>query len=216
MRKTFVLVLLSVVCGAGPAPARAAEFSLFTGFSTNLFLGRLVPLSSTADVPGIRILLRPESPDWAVHAGLPLGRRFTLQATVGRTGAGIVHDVGIGLAGIPLGKSKVAEADFRSFTGSLLYDFGGAKLSPYLVLGAGAATLKISEAGTKTRPLVEFGAGLKTRLSRRVRLVLDVRPALTFFRFFEDFRFAYILIYRLEARNVQTHFKARLGLAYLL
>jgi len=216
VRKKAFLGLLLFLWNAGLGFSGQVEVSFLAGFSTNLRFGRLVPLSNTADVPDVKILLQPESPEWSLRFGYGLGRHFGLEAAASRTEAGIVHDVGIGLAGIPLGKTKVADASAWSFGGSLLFDFGWNRASPYLVLGGGATTLKVKDAGTKSRPYLEFGAGLKTRLSRRFRLVLDIRPQVTFFRFFEDFRFAYILIYRLESRNVQTSLKARLGLAFLL
>ena len=203
IRKTILWISV-VLWGAGLRPALAQEIlpfrgrlslTLLAGTSTSLSFGRLEPLPSTADVPDVTILLEPKDTEWGVRLGYALGRSFEIQGTATRVRAGIYHDVGIGLAGIPLGKTKIADASLWSVSGSLVYNLGGARLSPYLALGAGAARLDIEGAGAKTRPLVEFGAGAKVPLLRRFRAVLDVRDVVTFFRYFEDFRFAYPLIY---------------------
>ncbi|MBM3310587.1 MAG: hypothetical protein FJY80_03655 [Candidatus Aminicenantes bacterium] len=199
----------------GPAPDKFS-LALTAGFSTNLYLGRLVPLAGTADVPDVRISLESGSPAGGVEFGCALGRRFELLAAASYGRAGVFHDIGIGLAGIPLGKSKFADAEAWTFGGGLRFSLGGTKISPLLFLSGGAAAVHVRGSGTKARPYFECGAGLKARLSRRLRLVFEAGPVVTFFRYFEDFRFAYILIYRPEFHNVQTSLKARLGLAFLL
>jgi hypothetical protein len=223
MKNKVLVWLLAVLGGAGLRPALAQEigpfrrplaFTLLAGTSTSLRFGSLVPLPLTADVPDISILLEPKTTEWGVRLGCYLTRRVEIQGTVTRLRAGIVHHVGIGLAGIPLGKTEVAGASTWSLSGGLAYYLGGMRLSPYLALGAGAANLDIEGAGAKTRLLFEFGAGAKVPLWRRFRAVLDVRDVVTFFRYFEDFRFAYPLIYRFEGRDVQHSLKARLGLEF--
>jgi hypothetical protein len=184
-------------------PARG-EFSLAltAGSSTNLYLGRLVPLPGTADVPDVKVSLATESLAGGVQVGYSLGRRFELLAAASYGRAGVIHDVGIGLAGIPLGKSKFADAE--------------AWISPFLSFTGGVTSVHVAGAGTKIRPYLEGGAGLKVRLSGRLRLVLEAGPVVTFFRYFEDFQFAYVLIYRPESYDLQTSLRARLGLAFLL
>ena len=69
------------------------------------------------------------------------------------------------------------------------------------------------ELGSKTRPAVEIGAGVRARLSNRLKAVFEVRDAVTFFRYFEDFRVAYIMIYTAETSGIQHRLGARLGLS---
>jgi hypothetical protein len=198
-------------------PARG-EFSLAltAGSSTNLYLGRLVPLPGTADVPDVKVSLATESLAGGVQVGYSLGRRFELLAAASYGRAGVIHDVGIGLAGIPLGKSKFADAEAWTFGGGLRVGLGGARISPFLSFTGGVTSVHVAGAGTKIRPYLEGGAGLKVRLSGRLRLVLEAGPVVTFFRYFEDFQFAYVLIYRPESYDLQTSLRARLGLAFLL
>jgi len=219
----LVLGVMAAVLGTGISSASAVEnptagrFSVCASVGTtrSASLGRLVPLANTADVPGVDILLEPKSPEVGFSLGYRLTRRLEIQAGALASRAGIIEDVGIGFAGIPLGKFEVSRAAAWSLGGGLVYHFGRRRLSPYVALGAGALTLDTKKIGAKTRPLVEFGAGLNARLSRRLQAVLDVRDTVTFFRYFEDFRIATILIYRTESQNTQHRLGARLGLRYL-
>jgi hypothetical protein len=221
--KKPALGILAAFLGAGFSSAVASEnqipgrFSLSPsiGLYRTTQLGRLIPLSNTADVPGVEILLEPKSPEGGLSLGYRLGRRLELRAGASASRAGIIEDVGIGFAGIPLGKFEVSRAAAWSLSGGLVYYFGRRRLAPYFALGAGALMLATKKIGAKTRPLVEFGAGLNARLSRRLQAVFDVRDTVTFFRYFEDFRIATILIYRTESQKTQHRLGARLGLRYI-
>jgi len=216
LRTRAALLLFACLGYPGIALAGAGEIAFLAGSATNTKFGRLVPLFSTAELPTLNIVFEPRDPLWTLSLAYPLGRRIELQATASLVNGAIIYDANSDMTGDPQRKMKIAEAAKWSFGGSLLYRFGRSRVSPYLAVGGGATALKIEGAGRRARPFVEFGVGLKTRLSRRFQLVLDIRREISFFRFFEDFRLAYILNYRFDSRNLQMGWKASLGLAFRL
>jgi hypothetical protein len=215
--RSFFLFVAVAIC---LAPARAEEravggrwtLSPTFGISLAARLGSLTPLANTADVPDEKIGLEPTSPDAGLWLGYRLGKGFEIQAGAATGRASIFDDVGIGFAGIPLGKFLVAHADVWSVGMRLLYGFGERSIQPYLAAGFGITSMNAGELGSKTRSAIEIGAGLKARLADRLRAVFEVRDAVTFFRYFEDFRAAYIMIYTAETAGVQHRPGARLGL----
>ncbi len=221
MNKTIRILSLTVLIAALAATAQDAEaqagerWSLTPtlGFSLAARLGSLVPLANTADVPGVKIGLERRGPEAGLWLGRRLGRGFEIQAGASRGRAGIYEDVGIGFSGIPLGKSLVAYAVIWAVGARLLYGFGAGAFEPYVAAGFGITTLDAGELGSKARPAVEIGAGIRTRLTSRLKAVLEIRDVVTFFRTFEDFRVAYIMIYTAETAGVQHRPGARLGLS---
>jgi hypothetical protein len=213
---------LAAILGFALAPLRAGEIAdagrwTLTptfGFSLAARLGSLIPLANTADVPGVETSLEPTSPDAGLWLGYRLGTRFEIQAGASTGRASIFDDVGIGFAGIPLGKFLVAHTDVWSVGTRLLYGFSAGSFEPYFAAGFGITTMNAGEIGSKTRPAIEFGAGLKARLADRLRAVFEIRDTVTFFRYFEDFRIAYIMIYTAETAGVQHRLGARLGLEF--
>jgi hypothetical protein len=178
-------------------------------------MGSLVPVAGTADIPDVDILLESRGPQAAFTLGRRLSRRIELQieATIGR--AAVMEDVGIGLAGIPLGKTQVSEASTWTLGARLLVGLGGRVVEPYLVFGFGAVTLGIEEIETRTQLGAELGAGLKARLSRHLRVMLEVRDAISLFDYFADFRVFYAMVYSAGTPTFQHRPGARLGLGYV-
>lgn len=222
MRRTKRILFLAVLVAAFPALGRAegsrAEgrwtINPWLGFTLPVRLGSLVPLANTADVPGVDILLESRGPQAAFSLGRRLSRRVEIQAEAAYGRAAIMEDVGIGFAGIPLGKSEVYGARAWTLGARLLVGFGGRVLEPYLSLGLGAATLDIEELGARTQLGAEIGAGLRARMSGRLRAVLEVRDAISLFDYFADFRVFYAMMYTAESVGLQHRLGARLGLGY--
>ncbi len=219
-----IIWVFMAVWGAGISPLFADEkpgtgrFSLtpFAGYYGTVRLGALLPLPQTADVPGIKVLLEQRSPEGGVSLGYALDRRFELQFTVSTSRVRIMNDIGIGIGGPPLGKKKVSDASLWNLGARLLYGFDFGKISPYFTAGVGAAILDAHKLGTRTRPTFELGAGAHIRLSHRLRAGFELRDAISFFRYFEDFRIFYPMIYSTKTRSVQHRFGARLSLGYFI
>ena len=210
------------VWGAGFSPAFANErpgperfsLTLSAGYYGTVRLGGLIPLPHTADVPDVKILLEPSGPEGGVSLGYTLGRRFEFQLAASASRARIMDDVGIGFAGVPLGKKKVSDVVFWNLGVRLLYSLNIGKISPYLAAGFEAAILDTREIGARMRPAFELGAGLNIRISRRLRVGFEVRDAVSFFRYFEDFGVYYPMVYSVDMRGVQHRLGARLSLGY--
>jgi hypothetical protein len=223
MPNKFARVIAAILLCLGSSPLLAGEtwpggrFSItpWVGALQSARLGSLVPLPQTADVPGINILWEPDGPEGGLLLGYRLTRRLEIQvgASAGRTA--LIDDIGIGLAGIPLGKKKVSNAASRTLGMRLLYGFGDGLVQPYLAAGFGIAALDAGEFGSRTRPTLDFGAGLKFRPVEHFQAVLDVRDMVSFFRYFEDLRIIYPMIYTTKTEGVQQRLSVRLGLGYI-
>jgi hypothetical protein len=209
----------SVPFSARPASAGAPDevFSLapFVGLQSGFRFGRLIPLPQTADVPEVRVTLERQWPTWGISLSWELNRRIELRvdALSGRTR--IMNDVGIGLAGVPLGKIKASDAVFYSFGGSLLCHVLAGRFSPFLAIGGGAAVLDTEKIGSKTRLFALLGAGIRLRIGERLRGTLEFQDAVTFFRFDRDFEFFYIEIYRPDFKGTQHTAGLFFGLGYV-
>jgi opacity protein-like surface antigen len=215
----FALLLTgSVLSALAGEAAPASRFSLAAsaGINGNASLGALNPLPGTADVPDVKTYLESAGPEWGLSFGYRLSRGFELQVAASGTRSRIIDDVGIGFAGVPLGRFEVTDATLWTLGARLLYGFGGGRISPYLAGGFGFAVLDTREIGSKARPALEFAAGAKVRLSPRLRVDLEIRDAVSFFRYFEDFGIAHIMIYTADQRGVQHRPGARAVLRYYL
>jgi opacity protein-like surface antigen len=214
---------MAILIVASASTAQAAEaqakgrWSLTPtlGFSLPARLGSLVPLPQTADVPGIEVLLEPTEPEIGLTLGYRFGPRFDLQVGASRSGAGIYNDVGIGFAGIPLGKFLIAHTDVWTAEARLIYGFCGGIVEPYLAAGFGVTAMNAGNLGSKARPSLEVGAGIKARLADSLKMVFEVQDTVTFIRYFEDFRILYALVYSAQSQSAQHRIGARLGLEYV-
>lgn len=223
MRRTMRILLLAALAAAFPVLGRAEKspaegrwtINPSLGFMLPVRLGSLVPLANTADVPGVDILLESRGPQAAFSIGRRLSRRVEIQAEAAYGRAAIMEDVGIGFAGIPLGKSEVSGARAWTLGTRLLIGFGGRVLEPYLSIGLGAAGLDIEELGARTQLGAEIGAGLRANLSSHLRVVLEARDAISLFDYFADFRVFYAMMYTAESLSLQHRLGARLGLGYV-
>ncbi len=126
-----------------------------------------------------------------------------------------MNDVGIGLAGIPLGKAKVSDAKQFLYSGNILYHIPFRKLSLYLTAGLGGITLNPERLNNRTRLLLNFGAGIKVKISKHIYPVIDIRDYISFFNYAEDFDIVYIAIYNPDIKQSQHHIGIHVGLSYL-
>jgi len=207
--------VLSALAGEA-TPASRFSLAASVGINGNAPLGALNPLPGTADVPDVKTYLEPSGPEWGLSLGYRFNRRLELQLAASMAGSRIIDDVGIGFAGVPLGRFEVTDATLWTLGARLLYGFGGGRISPYLAGGCGFAVLDTRDIGSKARPTLEFAAGAKVRLSPRLRVDLEIRDAVSFFRYFEDFGVAHIMIYMADQRSVQHRLGARASLRYFL
>lgn len=213
----FPLLLAGFVISAPAAEAApASRFSLaaLAGSSGRVLLASLYPLSGTADVPEVKSYLELTGPEWGLSFGYRLGRRLELQIAASTAPVRIVDDVGIGFAGVPLGEFVVTDAALWNFGVRFLCGFGGGRVSPYAAAGFGLALLSTGEIGSKARPSAELAAGLIYDLSPRLRVEIEFRDTIGFFRYFEDFGLACVMIYTAETRGIQHRLGARAVLRY--
>lgn len=215
------LLVAALSFGLAPLAAEAGgtsgriSLSLSLGVYSPVRLGNLVPLPQTADVPDVEVRLDPASPEAGFCLGYRIGRRLELQVEELVSRAEIIDDVGIGFAGIPLGEVTVSKAVLWSWGVRLLYSFRSRGMEPFIAAGVGLTTLDTAALGARSSPSIDFGAGLRARFSESLRAVVEVRDTLSFFRYFQDFRILYAMIYTAESRGVQHRPSLRLGLSYI-
>ena len=218
-RILIAYALVMMIFGfAGPAPAEEPEgrFSLtpHVGIQSGFRFGKLLPLPQTADVPDVEVLLERRSPVWGAELGWKLSRHFEFQGEALYGRAEIINDVGIGFTGRPIGKVNVSEAFLFSAGGRILCQVHAGKFSPYVSVGGGAAHLHTREIGSKTKPYIIAGSGIRAGLTHHLHGSLEVVDLVTFFDYGRDFRSAYVLIYRPDFRKVQHSGGLYLGLSY--
>ncbi|MFC2157837.1 outer membrane beta-barrel protein [Acidobacteriota bacterium] len=185
------------------------------GIRSNFQFGTLVPTPQTADVPEVDILFEHKSPAAGLIFGFQFSSRLELQASFSYGSARIMNDVGIGLAGIPLGKSKASDATVYSYTGRIVYYVLDRGFSPYLSAGLGAMTLNTDQFGSKTQLLINFGIGVKVTLSKHFRGFFEVQDRISFLKFDRDFNFTHALIYNPDFKGLQHRIGLSIGVGYV-
>ncbi len=210
--------LATLIHLAVPALAQSRErplsLSLSAGFLSHTTFGELRPLPNTADVPEIIVSLENIGASFGLNLGYKINDRFELQGefTYGRSE--IINDVGIGLAGIPLGKTRVSNVDNLSYSGNILFHFPLNRISPFLTAGLGAITLKPDSLRTSTKFLLIYGAGVKFRLNRYLSAFVDLKNHVSFFNYPKDFDMVYLAIYAPDFKKSQRRIGLHVGLSY--
>ncbi|MFC2168164.1 outer membrane beta-barrel protein [Acidobacteriota bacterium] len=222
-KKTIIFVSLALLIFSQFLPGEISEesiiqrFSLmpFVGYHSGFEFGKLIPLSNTADVPGITV----QSKSKGVRVGFSLGYQLTehieLQGSFIYGAVEFQNDVGIGLAGIPLGIFKISDSKSFSYSGNIHYSVPIHFLSIYVTGGLGVVSMKPDLLETKTRIFLNFGAGLMTNIVKHLRLFLDVKDYVSFFDFARDFGVLYVDIYDQEFKKSQHHVGIHFGLGYV-
>ncbi len=186
----------------------------FVGYHFGYEFGKLLPLPNTADVPEIKVQSKSKSIRIGFSLGYKISEHIELQGTFIYGISEFQNDVGIGLAGIPLGIVKIADVKSFSYSGNVLYSIPIHCLSVYVTGGLGVLTLKPDVLRTKTKLLLNFGSGIAINPVKHLRLFLDVRDYVSFFDFSQDFELFYIAIYDLEFNKSQHHVGIHIGLGY--
>jgi len=203
---------------ASPALAHSRQrpfsLSLTGGFLSHTTLGKFNPLPNTADVPEIIVSLENIGACFGLSFGYEINERFELQGTFTYGRSEIINDVGIGLAGIPLGKTKVTNANNLSYSGNILFHFPLNRISPFITAGLGAITLKTDKLSSSTTLLFNFGVGVKFRFNRYLSAFIDLKDYVSFFNYPEDFDVFYAAIYTPDIKKSQHRVGIGIGLSY--
>ncbi len=212
-----LLFLFQTLPGETREESKTKGFSLMpvVGYHFGYEFGKLLPLPNTADVPEITI----QSKSKGVRVGFNLGYQITKHIQVqglfiyGRSE--FQDDVGIGIAGVPMGIVKIADSKSFSYSGNILYSVPIHCMSVYVTGGVGAVTLKPDVLKTSTKLLLNFGVGFSTNLWKNHRLFLDVRDYVSFFDFAQDFDMFYAAIYDQVFKTSQHQIGIHFGLGYV-
>ena len=223
MKKTIMLISLVMLMLSQTLPADTQKESETRGFSIMPFVGyhsgyefgKLLPLPNTADVPDITVQSKSRGVRVGFRLGYQITEHFELQGMFIYGLSEFQNDVGIGLAGVPLGIVKVSDSKSFSYSGNILYSVPIHCLSIYVTGGVGAITLKPDLLETKTKLLLNFGAGVTTNLVKHLRLFLEVRDYVSFFNFAQDFKMSYAAMYDQVFKKSQHQVGINFGLGYL-
>lgn len=212
----FVLLFCCVIPSSAQSASQSFSLILSGGLLSDMTFGKLNPLPNTADVPEITVLLENRCPSFGLSLGYLITERIEFQGTVTYGRSEIIDDVGIGLAGIPLGKIKISDVKNITCGGNLLYYFFLRRISLFLTGGVGAVTLMTSELGSSTKLFLDFGAGIRLNLTKHVSAFLDLKDHLSFFNYPRDFDVFFVAIYDPEFSKSQHRPGICLSLAYTI
>ena len=217
-RYIFFTTCCFLFCLAVPSLAqpRSQSFSLTLsgGYLSNMTFGRLSPLPNTADVPGITVSLENKGISFGLALGYLIKDRIELQGSFNYSRSEIINDVGIGLAGVPLGKTKVSNAKSFYYSGNILFYFSRNRTSPFVTIGLGAVTLMPAKLRSRTKLFLNFGAGVRSKLSQHLSTSLDIKDYISFFNYPEDFEMFFPAIYSLDFKKSQHRVGIHASLSY--
>ena len=206
----FCLPVLSL------AQSQSQSFSLTLsgGFLFNMTFGRLNPLPNTADVPEIIVSLENKGASFGLNLGYLITDRIELQGTFNYSRSEIINEVGIGLAGIPLGKTKVSDTKSLYYSGNILFYFLLNRTSLFVTVGLGAATLRPTKLRSRTKLFLNFGAGIRFKLSRHLSTFLEIKDYMSFFNYPKDFKVFFPAIYSPDFKKSQHRLGIHASLSY--
>lgn len=221
--KTTLLISLVLLFLFQTLPGETREESKIKGFSFmpvvgyhfGYEFGKLLPLPNTADVPEITIQSKSKGVRVGLNLGYQITRHIQIQGLFIYGRSEFQDDVGIGIAGVPMGIVKIADSKSISYSGNILYSVPIHCMSVYVTGGVGAVTLKPDELKTSTKLLLNFGVGLSTNLWKNHRLFLIVRDYVSFFDFAQDFDMFYVAIYDQVFKTSQHQVGIHFGLGYV-
>jgi opacity protein-like surface antigen len=218
MRHVFFAAFSLLFCLAvsSLAQPRSQSFSLTLsgGFLSNTTFGRLNPLPNTADVPEVIVSLKNKGTSFGLTLGYLITNRIELQGIFTYSRSEIINEVGIGLAGIPLGKTKVSDTKTFYYSGNILFYIPLNWTSPYVTVGLGAASLKPAKLRSRTKVFLNFGAGIRFILSRHFSTFLEIKDYVTFFNYPKDFEVFFPAIYSPDFKKSQHRLGIHASLSY--
>jgi len=217
-RYIFFTAFYFLFCLAVPSMAqlRSQSFSLTLsgGFLFNTTFGRLNPLPNTADVPEVIVSLKNKGASFGLTLGYLITDRIELQGSFNYSRSEIINEVGIGLAGIPLGKTKVSDTKSFYYSGNILFYFPLNRISPFVTVGLGATTLRPTKLRSSTKLFLNFGAGIRFKLSRHLSTILAIKDYMSFFNYPKDFEMFFPAIYSLDFNKSQHRLGIHASLSY--
>lgn len=190
------------------------SLSLRGGYLWNTTFGRLIPLPNTADVPEITVSFDNIGASFGLSLGYALSERFELQGSFTYARSEIIEDMGIGLAGIPLGKSKVADAHNLTYNANVFFYLTPTRVAPFVTAGLGVISLKPDKLPSSTKLFLNYGVGVRIGLSRNLSVFGDLKDHVSFFNYLRDFDVTYIAIYSPDFKKVQHRMGISFGLNY--
>ena len=220
--KKHILYTVSclLVYFAAPSQAQCQAKSLSLAFSggylSHMRFGKLEPLPNTADIPSIIVSLENEGPSFGLALGYLIKDRIELQGLFHFSRSEIIYDLGIGLAGVPLGKTIVSDTKNFSYGGNVLYYFSLTRISPFVTFGLGAVTLNPEEFRTRTKLCLNFGAGIRFIIFQHFSLSLEIKDYIHFFNYPQDFEMFFPAIYSLDFNRSQHRLGIHVSLSYSL
>ncbi len=194
--------------------SQSFSISLSGGYLFNMTFGRLNPLPNTADVPEIIVSLENKGASFGLNLGYLITDRIELQGTFNYSRSEIINEVGIGLAGIPLGKTKVSDATNLYYSGNILFYFPLNRTSPFVTVGLGAVTLRPAKLSSRTKLFLNFGAGIRFKLSRHLSTFLEIKDYMSFFNYPKDFEVFFPAIYSPDFKKSQHRLGIHASLSY--
>lgn len=203
-----------VIPSAAQPRSQSFSLSISGGFVFDSTFGRLVPLPNTADVPEIIVSLEDKGASFGLNFGYLITEHVELRGSFNTSRSEIIEDVGVGLAGIPLGKNKVSDARSFYYSGNILFYFPVKRTSPYVTVGLGAVTLRPEKLRSRTKLLLNFGAGMRYSVSRHFSAFVEIKDHMSFFDYLEDFQLLYPAIYSPDFKKSQHRLGIHAGLSY--
>jgi hypothetical protein len=176
--------------------------------------GMLNPLPSTADVPEIIVSLENKGVSLGLALGYSIKGRIEIQGSFHYNRSEIIKEVGIGFAGVPLGKTKVSDTKCFYYSGNILFYLLPNWTSPFVTIGLGAVTLRPTKLRSKTTLILNFGAGIRFRLSRHLSTSLNIIDYISFYNYPEDFEVFFPAIYSLDFKKSQHRLGIHASLSY--
>lgn len=213
---TVIFILCLPLQSSAESRRQSFSFSLFGEILSNTALGTLRPLPITADVPEIEKRLENKGISFGLSLGYLILNRVEIQGRLTFGRSEIIDDVGIGLAGIPLGKTKVSDAKNFSYSGNIFYYLLLKTISPFLSAGVGGVTLNTSELGSSTKLFFDFGTGMRFKVTEHLAVFLELKDYLSFFNYPEDFDVFFVAIYDPEFSKSQHRLGALFRLSFTL
>lgn len=207
------LCSLSVPLLAQPQ-SRSFSLTLSSGFLFNTTFGRLNPLPNTADVPEIIISLEDKGASFGLGLGYMITDRIELRGIFNYNRAEIMNEVGIGVGGIPLGKTKVSDAKCFYYSGNILFYFSLNRTSTFVTVGLGAASLRPTVFRSRTKLFLNFGAGIRFKLSQHLSTFLEIKDYVSLFNYPKDFEVFFSDIYSPDFNKSQHRLGIHASLNY--
>ncbi len=176
--------------------------------------GTLRPLPDTADIPEVNIFLEDKGASFGLALGYLITDRIELQGSVNYSRSEIINDVGIGLSGVPLGKTKASDAKNFYYCGNVIVYFSSKRASPFFTIGLGAITLIPTKLRSRTSLYLNVGAGIRFRLSPHLSTSLDIKDYISYYNYPEDFEVFFPAIYSLDFKKSQHRVGIHAYLSY--